>query len=41
MELAEMPKLTAIIKDKNASNFISIWKQLLEFVLEAGKKMKC
>lgn len=38
MELAEMTKLTALIKEKKASNFISSWKPLLDIVLEIEKK---
>uniref|UniRef100_A0A8C5STB0 Uncharacterized protein n=1 Tax=Laticauda laticaudata TaxID=8630 RepID=A0A8C5STB0_LATLA len=36
MELAEMDKLTALIKEKK-NTFISTWKPLLDFVLEVEK----
>lgn len=39
MELVEMAKLTALIKEKNTANPVSIWKPLLNFVLEVEKKM--
>lgn len=36
--MMEMIKLTILIKEKNASNLVSIWKLLLGFVLEIEKK---
>lgn len=37
MELAEMGKLNALIKEKNTNNFDSTWKPLLHFLLEVGR----
>lgn len=37
MELAEVAKLTALIREKNTPNFASAWKRLLNFVLTMGK----
>lgn len=34
MDLAEMAKLMALIKEKTLPRFISTWKSLLDFLLE-------
>lgn len=38
MELTEMAKLTALNKEKKASNFVSSWKPVLDFVLKVEEK---
>lgn len=39
IELAEMAKLTILIKEKNLSSSVYIWKEFLHFVLEMKKNL--
>lgn len=37
MELAEMVKLTTLLKEKTLSSFVFMWKPILDFLLETER----
>lgn len=40
MELAEMAKLTSLIREKTISTYIADWKPLMDFLHKTEKKNK-